>query len=464
MSHAVWRRPPSPVRAPLERDLSADVVVLGGGLSGLLAGLLVARTGRSVVLLEARRIGDGTTGHSTAKVSLLQGDRLSRILEHQTSALARAYVDGNRTGQAWLAGFVDERGITHASATAWTYAVTDRGAARVSTESECAAAAGLVVQRGTETPLPFPVADALSLAGQWALDPLELLDALAQALEEAGGQIHEGSRATGVRPTTDGVVVETPGGQVATSCVVFATGSPTTLRGGWFTRLTAQRSYALAARGVEVPDGLFLSLDDPTRSLRPAYDEAGSLLVGGNGHVTGRGAPEPERLADLERWTRATFPGAEVTHRWSAQDWHGPSALPYAGPVVPGDDRLLLMSGYAKWGFASAAAGALLLRQRLAGGHEPAWGEAWRTWSAAALRGAPAAIGTNAVVGARLVGDHLIHGPLCRLRGKDPAPVCTHLGGRLRWNDAEQSWDCPLHGSRFASDGTVLDGPATRPL
>ena len=42
--------------------------------------------------------------------------------------------------------------------------------------------------------------------------------------------------------------------------------------------------------------------------------------------------------------------------------------------------------------------------------------------------------------------------------------LCTHAGGTLKWNDAEQSWDCPWHGSRFAPDGSVLEGPATRAL
>ena len=52
-----------------------------------------------------------------------------------------------------------------------------------------------------------------------------------------------------------------------------------------------------------------------------------------------------------------------------------------------------------------------------------------------------------------------VDGVTCRV-----SAVCTHLGGVVRWNDAEKSWGCPLHGSRFAADGTLLEGPAVTDL
>lgn len=465
MSHAFWGSPDSPARPAPAGDTTYDVVVAGGGVSGLLVAVLLARAGRSVAVLEARRVGQGTTGRSTAKICILQGSRLSTIMEHHPSPLARDYVEGNREGQEWLRRFLEERAVPHRTGTAWTYAVTDEGAVRVAAEAEASQAAGLDVTRGRETSLPFLVKDAISLADQLLVDPTRLVGALVAELEEHGGVLHEDTRLVGADADGDGVAVATDRGlTVHAGRLVLATGCPVLDRGGWFGRLTAHRSYALAVRGVAPPGGMYLSVDTPTRSLRPAGDDV--LLVGGNNHVTGRGPGEAAQLADLAAWTAATFPGGEITHRWSAQDWHGPSGLPYAGPVVPHDERVFVMTGYAKWGFTNAAAGALVLAKRLLGGEAPPWEPAWSTWSSADLRGLPDLLVANAKVAAEMLAGHVTRGPLHRLtRGSgDPAPLCTHLGGRLRWNDAEESWDCPLHGSRFAADGSVLDGPACKRL
>lgn len=465
MSHAFWGSPDTPARPAPAGDTTYDVVVAGGGVSGLLTGVLLARAGKRVAVLEARRAGQGTTGRSTAKVCILQGSRLSTIMEHHPSPLARDYVEGNREGQEWLRRFLEDRALPHRTTTAWTYAVTDEGAVRIAEEAEASQAAGLVVARGGDTGLPFTVKDAISLADQVLIDPVQLVDALVAELEEHGGVLHEGTRLMGADVDDDRVVVATDAGAtVRAGQLVLATGCPVLDRGGWFGRLTAHRSYAMAVRGVTPPDGMHLSVDSPTRSLRPAADDV--LLVGGNNHVTGRGPDEAERLADLGRWASEHFPTGEITHRWSAQDWHGPSGLPYAGPLVPHDHRVFVMTGYAKWGFTNAAAGALVLSKRLLGGDLPPWEPAWSTWSGADLRGLPDVLKANAKVAAEMVAGHVARGPLKRLAGGsgDPAPVCTHLGGRLRWNDAEQTWDCPLHGSRFADDGSVLDGPACRAL
>ncbi len=465
MSHAFWGSPDSTARPAPAGDTTYDVVVAGGGVSGLLTAVLLARAGKRVAVLEARRLGQGTTGHSTAKVSILQGSRLSTIMDHHSSALARDYVEGNREGQEWLRRFLEDHAVPHRTTTAWTYAVTDEGAVRIAAEAQASQAAGLTVDRGTETHLPFAVKDAISLADQVLIDPVQLVDALVAELEEHGGVVHEGTRVMGADVDDHNVLVATDAqARVRADRLVLATGCPVLDRGGWFGRLTAHRSYALAVRGIMPPDGMYLSVDSPTRSLRPAADDV--LLVGGNHHVTGRGPAEREHLDGLASWTAEHFPGGEITHRWSAQDWHGPSGLPYAGSLVPHDERVFVMTGYAKWGFTNAAAGALVLSKKLLGGELPPWEPAWSTWSAADLRGLPDVLKANAKVAAEMVAGHVKRGPLQRLAGGsgDTAPVCTHLGGRLRWNDAEQSWDCPLHGSRFAADGAVVDGPACRAL
>lgn len=463
----LWLDGPRGIRPPLTHAGHYDIVVAGGGLSGLLAGLLLARSGRRVAILEARKIGDGTTGRSTAKVSLLQGRRLSTIQRHGPLSLARQYVDGSREGQAWIRRFLEDHAVPHQVRPAYTHAVTPEGRGRLEREALASAAAGLGAKLVDECELPFPVLGALLLDDQLQVDPMLLLGALVDQFENDGGELFEGTRLAGAHPSGDGVELRTDAGvRVTAGHLVVATGAPVIDRSCWFARLEAQRSYALAAEGTAAPQGMYLSIDDEVRSIRSTPGPDGDLLlVGGNGHPTGRGPSEDSQLRELEEWTTATFAGAAVTHRWSAQDFQSSTGLPYAGPLTPRDDRILVMTGYAKWGFTTSVASALIISKTVLG-TRPAWGEAWSTWSSHDLKALPALLGWQLGVGAQMAGGHLSRGPLRHLPGASgaPAPVCTHLGGRLRWNDAEQTWDCPLHGSRFAADGQVLDGPAVRPL
>jgi glycine/D-amino acid oxidase-like deaminating enzyme len=463
----LWLDGPRSVRPALAEPGQYDVVIAGGGISGVLAGLLLARSGRHVAILEARQVGDGATGRSTAKVSLLQGTRLSEICRRRSVHLARQYVEGSREGQAWLRRFVDEHAVPHQLRAAYTYATSTRGLERLDTEQRASAAAGLVVRRTDETDLPVDVKSALVLPDQLQVDPLRLLEALVERFEAEGGELFEATRVVSARHAGEGLVIETSAGVGTTARhLVLATAVPVIDRSVWFARLTAERSYALAAQDVAAPEGMYLSVDDTVRSIRSTPGPEGEiLLVGGNGHMTGRADSEEARLRDLEEWTRATFSGARITHRWSAQDFHSPTGLPYAGALAPHDERILVMTGYAKWGFTTAAASALIVAKTILG-HRPDWAEAWQTWSSGESRALPALLGSGLATAAVALTGHLGRGPVRRLPGcpGTPSPVCTHLGGRLRWNDAEQTWDCPLHGSRFAADGQVLDGPAVRPL
>lgn len=460
-SMPVWftRARPGPFPPPPERSV-CDVAVVGAGVAGLLTALLLARAGRSVVVLEARRVGDGTSGHTTGKVSLLQGTKLSRVLRSNPPSAARRYVEAGREGQAWLRRYCDDHGLLAESRHATTYAGTRVGEVRARAELLAARTAGLPVEWTSSVELPYEVRGAVRLEDQFQVDAMELLSALTADVVAAGAGLHEGARVATVVRDGDGVTLTTDAGAVVDAGqVVLATNQPILDRGAFFARLQPQRSYAATLTSSWQPAGMHLSADHAVRSVRSVSGADGEelLMVGGSGHVTGRTTPE-RHVERLLRWAEHCFPGSEVRHVWSAQDQSPVTALPYVGPLLPGDHRIQVVTGFDKWGLSTAPAAALVLAADILGGAVPSWGSALRSWTPREVLAAGRAALVNAEVGWQLACGYAAR-PF-----RDDAPRCTHLGGVLSWNGADQSWDCPLHGSRFGVDGGVLEGPATRSL
>jgi glycine/D-amino acid oxidase-like deaminating enzyme len=473
---SLWQdRHPRPEPPASTIDGSTEIAVVGGGITGLTAAVLLGRAGKAVTLLEARRIGDGTTGGSTAKVSLLQGTQLSRIARRHPAETVRTYVEANAEGQAWLARFCDDHGVANQYRPAYTYATTPAGRRSALRETDVAREAGLAVEWLDELPLPFETRGGVRLNGQLQIDPLELLEALEEQARAHGVHVVEGARVTQVRDRGP-VRVVTERGTLSADTVVLATNMPILDRGGFFARMTPARSYGLAFATPSVAvDGMYLSADQPSRSLRDAPDgDRSLLLVGGQGHTTGRGGATSDRLDALREWTLEHFPWAHETHAWSAQDYVPAHALPYAGPVLPGREEILMAGGYSKWGLSNGVAAALSLSGQILHGHME-WAEVFHPWRSRELRGLPGSALANAEVGVEMARGWIR--PLFGSRdvrydrpgtpsaqvgeGQRLSAVCTHLGGIVRWNDAERSWDCPLHGSRFDEGGEVLEGPAT---
>lgn len=472
-----------------EPELAADydVAVVGAGLTGLITALFLHARGHRVVVLEARTIGAGTSGSTTAKVSVLQGSRLSQIAAKHPDERVRKYVAGNQFGLRWLLQFCAEHDVAVQRPDALTYAPGAEELPHAEQEHELALRLGLPVSWHDTADVPFPFAGGTVLGQQAQLDPVELLTALALAAHRAGITVATGHRVLDVG-TGAGADLITSRGPIAAARVVLATGIPIADRGGFFARLVPERSYLTAVHdpGAEQMD-MYLSVGSPTRSVRTAPAEQGQwVLVGGNGHEVGRAESEAAQVQDLKRWTHQHF-GGKVSHSWSAQDYHPVDELPYAGPLLPGGHRVLMASGYAKWGLANAPAAAAVLAGHL-GAATPDFAQAYASWSTHELAGAGAASVHNLRVMGTLAADRVAalsedagapaEGAGCvhrqGMQAVGTATVdgtthtvsasCPHLGGLVRWNDAEQSWDCPLHGSRFTAAGDLIEGPATRGL
>ena len=432
------------------------MVIVGAGITGVTLARLLAESGVSVALVEADRIGLGVSSFTTAKLSALQATIYSRLRDKHGDEAAAVYASANVEALEWIAQHAEPHPDTRfRRRTAFTYADGKDQRAAVEAEAEAAAVAGLAVELLEQAPLPYPTAGAVALAGQAEIDPYAYLSRLAGGLDEGTVRIFEGSRVTGV---SDGSPcrVRTTAGEVVCDRVVLATLTPILDRSLAFARTHAQRSYCVAFEAAaDLAHGMHISAGPPTRSIRSHPREAGeALIVGGEGHKVGQARSHRERYLTLERFAADHFEVGRPVARWSAQDWVSADAAPLIGPVTPLTSRLYMATGYGKWGLTTGTAAALALAEVLSG-RDSAFADAFSSSRLKPLASAGSLLKENADTGFRFFADRL------RERG---APTCTHLGCRLRWNDAEQSWDCPCHGSRFAADGAVLQGPATRPL
>jgi glycine/D-amino acid oxidase-like deaminating enzyme/nitrite reductase/ring-hydroxylating ferredoxin subunit len=485
------RPEPRPFPA-LDEDVRADVAVLGGGIVGITTALLLREAGLDVVLLEADRLAHGVSGHTTAKVTSQHGLVYARLRARFGAEGARTYAEANQAALEWIADRVASDAIEcdFRRRPAYAYVTSERARGKLEDEARAADEAGLPAWLAETVPLPFDVEAAVRFDNQAEFHAGRYLGALADRLAAAGARVFEHTRAVEVINDGDRVV-KTPGGDVTAGHVVVATHYPFLDRSLAFARVSPQRSYAILCRIAGAPpEGMFISGDSPSRSVRAVPLEGEELLlVGGEGHKPGTGGDTRVRYRRLEAFAREHWDVRSVDYRWSAQDNTTLDGVPYVGPLTPWDDRVLMATGFAKWGMTGGTAAAIILADRVQD-KENAWAGLFDPSRLTLRASARRFLTENAEVGLRFVGDRLTKPGLRSLEELRPgegdivrhdgekvaafrdddgtvtavAPVCTHLGCQVNFNAAERSWDCPCHGSRFAVDGSVLHGPAVHRL
>jgi glycine/D-amino acid oxidase-like deaminating enzyme/nitrite reductase/ring-hydroxylating ferredoxin subunit len=476
------------------RDVTADVLVIGAGITGVTTAALAQRAGLRVAVLDAGRLGASVTTHATVKVTVGHGTAYSRIEQERGTDAAAAYAAANLAGYAEVMNLIHsfgidcdwEQGLPHV-----VYAERAGEVAQIENEAAVAARLGLPAAVTGSVPVPFEVAAAVGFENQAQFHPGRYLAGLAEALVKQGGVVMEEVRVLGVDEDGEICHVDTTAGRISAPHVVVATHHPILDRGGQFARMTARRSYGIAGvLPAGVAAGMTINVGTPTHSTRTAALGGETLLiVVGEGHEVGSVSDTGERWSRLRDWAAAHYGVADFRYHWSAQEIDTLDHVPFVGFISPASRRILTGTGYGGWGITNGTAAAIMMRDLIVGEPNPWVGtfdarraertlpgldtvkqnvHIAKTWLKDRVGGlpkgsisdlAPGEAATLEVDGKATAAYRDEDGTLHAV-----SAICTHLKCNVRWNAGERSWDCPCHGSRFGVDGEVLHGPATMPL
>ena len=482
----------------LEENVIVDVAVLGGGITGLTAAYLLKNEGKTVALVEAKRIVCGVTGYTTAKLTVGHSLIYRGVVSTFGEKGARTYAASNQAAIERVAQLVEELHIDCDFERASNFVYTESADQVDAIREEVVAAgrAGVDAHFTTETDLPFAIVGAARVDGQAQFHPRKYLLPLAATLPGDGSYVFERTRARDVEETDARCVVVTDSGRISAEHVVVATHLPFLDRGFFFAKAHPAMSYAVAAEVSEAaaPRGMYISIDQPTRSIRstPSPSQAAGrriLIVGGEGHKPGLEEDTRRRYKALERFLSERFDAGPIEHRWSAHDYAPLDGVPYVGRLRRGTRRVYVATGFAKWGLTKGTLAAMLLTEVIVGRANP-WAELYDAKRLKPRVSAKTFAKENGQVALHFVGarlerreapDQVDLGPkegrvvrlgrrhVAMYRDEDGAvhmlsARCTHLGCLVEWNAAERTWDCPCHGSRFSTTGAVIEGPAVSPL
>jgi glycine/D-amino acid oxidase-like deaminating enzyme/nitrite reductase/ring-hydroxylating ferredoxin subunit len=486
-----------PTYPKLQRDDAVDVVIVGGGITGLTAAYLLTLEGRSVAVLERERCARIDTGHTTAHLTMVTDRRLADLARSFGRDHAQASWDAGLAAIAQIDTIIRDLDIDCEFAWVPGYVHAPIGAPANDSAQSFREEASIAGELGFDAEfvdeVPFVGGPGVRFADQARFHPRKYLAGLARAIIDRGGMIFELCPATEFndRPLS----VKANGHTLTCQSIVLATHTPllgnADLLGATLfqTKLALYNSYVVAGR-VErgrIPDALFWDTADPYHYLRlEPHGDHDLVIFGGEDHKTGQANNTNACFDRLERTLVSVVGDVDVTHRWSGQVIETPDGLPYIGETAA---RQFAGTGYSGNGMTFGTLTAMMAADRIAG-HTNPWSDLFEPGRTKIIGGAWDYIKENTDYPYYLIRDRFAGadarsvravprgaGRVLDLGGQKVAvyrdergavtkrsAVCTHMSCLVRWNDAERTWDCPCHGSRFKPDGAVLAGPAETPL
>ncbi len=476
----------------LTSDIKVDVAIVGGGITGITTAFLLKNKGLKVAVLEAGIIARGTTGHTTAKITSQHGFKYNSLITKFGMEKAKQYADANEASIHFIDQLVKERNIDcdFCWRPAYVYTQSEDYVDKIEKEVDAALSLGINAEYQKDVPIPLEVKAAVRFDYQAQFHPLKYILSLAKEIPGDGSHIFEFTKVVDIEDGEGCAAITSLGFKVSAKKIVIASHYPCyDGMGMYFSRLWQSKSYVLAVKANEkLAEGMFVTAEVPGFSLRSQkYQDGELILVSGEGHKTGSESHTNVHYTNLGNFAKGIFTVEQVLYRWSTQDCISADGVPYTGYLTANTSNLLVATGFAKWGMTNSTASARIITDLITKGESP-WAPVYDPSRVDIAASGPKMVTENLDVAKNFISGKLKPVPKdTDIKNGDAGVIsekgnkigayrdeqgvlhkvditCTHLGCELVWNEAEKTWDCPCHGSRFSYDGENIEGPAFNPL
>ncbi len=478
-------------------DKKFDILIIGAGLTGLNTAYLLKDSNNKIGIIEGSKIGFGTTGYTTAKITVQHDLIYDYLINSFSLNEAKQYLKANEEGIKLIKKIIQENNIDcdYKEQTAYVYTTKESETELLKKELEAYEKLHIDGFYTNEVPLPIKIEGALGIKNQGQFNPLKYLYSLLNILKNNKNiEIHEETRALNIeRNQNDNgyeYVIKTEHGNIYAEKIIVASHYPFDNDFGlYFLRLYQEKAYVLVATTEKEPfEGMFINVSDPVHSMKYHFSNSENVLIlaGGN-HKVGAKDNEEESYKELEQFLKDNFKNYQIKSKWSTQDCMTYDHIPYIGKYSNNIEDIYVATGYKKWGMSHSGAAALIISNRILQ-KEDDYSEVFNPSRITPLQSAKefaSSVG-NIVTGfakrikpisEEIFDVEVSEGKIVDYNGKKVGvykdekgdyfcinPICRHLKCAVSFNEAEKTWDCQCHGSRYDIKGNILEGPTVLPL
>lgn len=463
-------------REELKGDMAVEAVVVGAGITGLLTAYMLQKKGVEVVVIERRKILNGNTKNTTAKVTIQHSLIYDKLVKEFNEENARRYAEANKLALETYKKIIEENKIDCDFETLDSYVYTLDNPEKIINEYGAAKKIGIDAELVDEVELPLEIAKAVKFKNQAQFNPVKFLNFIAKDLK-----IYEDTKAIDIK---EGLVI-TNRGEIKAKHIVVATQFPIiNAPGYYFLRMHQERDYVIALKNAQKLKGIYRDENEQGYSFRNYKDLL--ILVGGS--VRTGANEEGGKYNQLREYAKNLYPNSTEEYSWSAQDCMTSDYIPFIGVYSDEMPNVYVATGYNKWGMTSSMVSAIIISDKIRG-KENDFNQIFspgRFDMTASIKNLTKDLGTTVYnfiaqkisLPASVLEDvELGHGGIITHEGEkvgvyknDKGEVftvstkCPHLGCELKWNPDDLAWECPCHGSRFDYKGNFLNSPAIKEL